>query len=147
LLFYYWQLYSGALVSIIFFVVAFQSYVPESYDDPNRYYLFLASIVPTLVLFAVQLAVATMLVSVRTWDLIRLLRWVMIGELVADALGLIIDLNYFAESLPFDLLTIVPATIWLAYFFKSRRVMHVFKLHDWETAVKVIYPPKFGFAT
>jgi hypothetical protein len=121
--------------------------VPESFDDANRYYLLLVSVVPTLVLFAVQLAVATMLISVRTWDLIRLLRWVMVAGLIADTLGLIIDLKYFPESLAFDFLAIVPAILWLTYFFRSQRVEHVFRLHDWETAVNAIYPTKLGLAT
>src|SRR5271165_1359193 len=71
LLFYYWQIYSGVLMTILFFVLAFQAYVPESYDDPNKFRLFLASSIPILVLFALQVAVATMLISVRTWDLLK----------------------------------------------------------------------------
>ena len=147
LLFYYWQLYGGALMTILFFSIGFQSYVPESYDDPIKYHLFLVSIVPVLVLFCVQLAVATMLISVRTWDMLALLRWTICAELVAALTGAIIDVNRFPESLPFDFITIIPEAIWLAYFFKSRRVAHVFKAHDWDVAVNVIYPPKVKLAT
>src|SRR5664280_1407768 len=89
LLFYYWQIYSGVLMTILFFVLAFQAYVPESYDDPTKFRLFLASAVPVLVLFAMQIAVATMLISVRTWDLLRLLRWLMIAELAAATVALL----------------------------------------------------------
>jgi hypothetical protein len=147
LLFYYWQLYSGALMTVIFFVAAFQSYVPESFDDSSRYYLFLVSVVPGLVLFCVQLAIATMLISVRTWDLLTLLRWVMCAQIIAGLIGTAIDVGYFSDNLVFDFLTVVPAAIWLAYFFKSRRVAHVFKSHDWGVAVNVMYPPKLATAT
>src|SRR5262245_3543170 len=68
LLFYFWQLYSGTLVTLIVFIAAFQSYVPESYDNATTYYWFLASTVPVLILFALQVSVATMLISVRHWD-------------------------------------------------------------------------------
>jgi hypothetical protein len=147
LLFYYWQLYGGALMTVLFFTMGFQSYVPESYDDPGKYHLFLVSFVPLIVLFCVQLAVATMLISVRTWDMLTLLRWIICAELVAAVTGAIIDVNYFPDSLPFDFMTIVPEVLWLAYFFRSRRVAHVFKSHDWDAVVNVIYPPKVKLAT
>jgi hypothetical protein len=142
LLFYYWQLYSGAVVSAIFFGIAFQSYVPESFDDSTRYHLFLASIVPALVLLALEIAVATMLVSVRTWDMLRLLRWLMIASLVAGVVALVIDVNSFPDNIAFDVLAMIQSGLWLAYFFASRRVTHVFKSHDWEVAVDTIYPAK-----
>ncbi|MCL5287358.1 MAG: hypothetical protein M1453_05105 [Acidobacteria bacterium] len=142
LLFYYWQLYSGAFMTVLFFVMGFQSYVPESFDDATEYRLFLLSTVPVLILFVLQLAVATILVSVRTWDLLKLLRWIMLAELAAATVATIIDVTYFPDSLAFDFLTIVPAALWLGYFFRSRRVVHVFKSQDWDTAVNVFYPPK-----
>lgn len=141
LLLYYWQLYGGALMTIVFFTTAFQSYVPENFDDSAKYYLFLASVVPGLVLFCVQLAVATILISVRTWDLLKLLRWVICAEIVAGLIGTVIDVSHFPDNLFFDFMTVVPAVLWLAYFFKSSRVAHIFKAHDWEVAVNVMYPP------
>src|SRR6266849_2912457 len=99
LLFYYWQLYSGALMTVVFFVTAFQSYVPESFDDSSKYYLFLSSALPGLVLFSVQLVIATILISVRTWDLLKLLRWVICVEIIALAIGIGIDVSYFPDSL------------------------------------------------
>jgi len=140
LLFYYWQLYGGALMTVLLFSLAFQNYVPESYADPTQYHLFLASLVPVLVLFCVELAVATMLISVRTWDMLTLLRWTICAELVAALIGAIIDANHFPDGLIFDFFTIIPKAIWLAYFFRSSRVAHVFKSHDWDIAVNAIYP-------
>lgn len=134
-------------MSILFFGMAFQSYVPESYEDPAKYHLFLASVVPVLVFFCVQLAVGTLLISVRTWDMLILLRWTIGAELVAATIGLIIDVNHLPENLPFDFITIVPEVLWLAYFFRSQRVKHVFKFHDWDIAVESIYPSKMSLAT
>jgi hypothetical protein len=147
LLFYYWQLYSGALMTVLFFSIGFQNYVPESYDDPRKYHLFLVSIVPVLLLFSAQLAIATMLISIRTWDMLKLLRWTIGAELIAAVIGAMIDVAYFPDSLIFDFFTIVPEVIWLVYFFRSQRVEHVFMSHDWDTAVNLIYPPKVTLAT
>ena len=147
LLFYYWQIYSGILMTIVFFVLAFQSYVPESYDDPTKFRLFLTSTVPVLVFFAMQVAVATMLISVRTWDLLRLLRWLTIAELTSATVALLIDYRNFPDNMLFDFLTIGQTAAWLAYLFRSKRVAHVFDSHDWDIAVNAIYPPKAKLAT
>jgi len=63
-------LYSGIVLTLVFFSMNFQSYVPDNFDDPSRYYWFLASAAPTIVILALQAAVATILISVRTWDLL-----------------------------------------------------------------------------
>ncbi len=142
LLFYYWQLYSGVFLSVILFTIAFQSYVPENFDNHTRYRWFLISAVPSLILFALQVAVATFLISVRTWDLLRLLRRLIVAALAAASIATAIDIKYFPDNVAFNFLTIVPGILWLAYFFKSRRVRHVFKSHDWEVAVNAIHPTK-----
>ena len=122
--------------------MALQSYVPENFEDHARYLWFLVSTVPTLILFALQVAVATFLISVRTWDLLRLLRWLMIAEIVAASFAIVIDIKYFPDNVALNFLTIGPGILWMLYFFKSRRVSHVFKWHDWEVAVNAIHPTK-----
>lgn len=131
-------------MTLVFLGMGLQSYVPESFDDRHRYFLSLMSIVPNLIVLALEIAVATMLVSVRTWDLLRLLRGLMIAGLIFAAIGTLIDVNYFPDNLPFDALTIIPAAVWLAYFFRSRRVKHIFMVHDWDTIVDTWYPPKLN---
>lgn len=142
LLFYYWQLYSGAILSIVFFVTQFQIYVPESYDDPKKFYLSLSSIVPVLVFHSVEIAIATMLISVRTWDLLRLLRWVACAHVIALAIGVAINAFYFSDAEFVNVIALIQTAVWLAYLFKSRRVVHVFKRHDWTVAVNSMYPPE-----
>ena len=141
-MFFYWQLYSGLLVSALLFGVNIQSYVPENFGSTSQFALFVASAAPSLVLFVVQCAVATLLLSARTWDMLKLLRWVMIAEIGAAALGAVIDAKYFPDNLAFSLLIILPELLWMGYFFRSARVKHVFCSHDWEVAVNSIYPPK-----
>jgi len=84
------------------------------------------------VLYSVQLAVPTILIPVRTWDRMKLLRWLIAGEIAAAIIGTVIDVGYFPDNLVFDFITLVPAALWWAYLFKSRRVVHVFESHDWK---------------
>ncbi|HYM78776.1 MAG TPA: hypothetical protein VE377_22585 [Candidatus Dormibacteraeota bacterium] len=141
LLYFYWQLYSGVIVTAIFFAINFQSYVPENFEHRATHYLFLASTVPVIVIFALQAAVATMLISVRTWDMLRLLRGLVAAAVIAAVASVAIDAKYFPDDLALGILmTLIPECIWLAYFFASKRVEHVFKTHDWDTAVEVIHP-------
>ncbi len=142
LLFFYWQLYSGVIMTTIFFCVNFQSYIPENFGNhAARYYWFLLSTLPTLVIFALQVAVATILISVRTWDLLRLLRGLILAQVVAALVSLVIDVQLFPENVALNVMfTLVPFGGWLAYFHVSKRVEHVFHTHDWDTAVEAIHP-------
>lgn len=147
LLYFYWQLYSGLLISAVLFGTNIQSYVPENFENTRVFALFLASAVPGLLLFVVKCAVATLLLSARTWDMLTLLRWTMVAELAAAVLGAGLDAAYFPDNLGLSFLTIVPGVLWLAYFFRSARVRHVFHLHDWDVAVNSIHPLKLKIAT
>ncbi len=147
LLFFYWQLYSGLLITLALFVTNIQSYIPENFDSREKYLLFLLSTVPTLMFFLIQLAVGTILLSVRTWDLLKLLRWVIIAEIAAAIVSTAIDAAYFPDNVGLNFLTIVPESLWLAYLLRSVRVKHVFQTHDWEIAVNSIYPAKPKIAT
>jgi hypothetical protein len=147
LLYFYWQLYSGLIITGVFFAINIQSYVPENFDSSTKFGMFLASAVPGIVLYVAKCAIATLLLSARTWDMLKLLRWIMAAELVADVLATVIDANYFPDNLPLNFLTIIPGLVWLAYMFRSVRVRHVFYLHDWDTAVNTIHPIKLKVAT
>ena len=66
LLFFYWQLYGGLLITVIMLCATIQTYVPENFEDTRKFWFFLASAIPGLVLFAVKCSVATLLISART---------------------------------------------------------------------------------
>ena len=141
LLFFYWQLYSGIFMTALFFWINLQSYVPENFQTSAGYFWFLVSALPTIVIFALQVAVGTILTSVRTWDLLKLLRGLIAAQVVAAGVAAFINAKYFPHNLPLGvLLTLLPESLWMAYFFTSKRVKHVFQTHDWDTAVAAIYP-------
>ena len=147
LLFYYWQLWSGLLISAAFFAINIQSYVPGNFDTGLLFARFLSSTVPVLLLLLVQLVVATMLLSFRTSDMLRLLRWTLVAEVVAVAVGAAIDAKYYPDNIGFSALALIQETLWMLYFFKSTRVRHVFDSQDWEVAVHTIYPLKLKLST
>jgi hypothetical protein len=147
LLLYYWQLFSGLLMAIVLFSLNIQSYVPENFDANGRYLLFLASAGPGLILLLVEVAVGTMLLSVRTWDLLKLLRWVIAAQIIAALVSTAIDVAYFPDNVGLNFLIIIPECIWLAYLFRSVRVKHVFQTHDWDIAVNSIHPRKLKMAS
>jgi hypothetical protein len=147
LLYFYWQLYAGLLMSSVFFVVNIQSYIPENFESTSTYSLFLLSAVPSLLLLVVKCAVATLLLQARTWDMLKLLRWIMIADLAADIIATGIDGAYFPDNMAITLLALLSDLIWLGYLFRSNRVKHIFLTHDWEHAVQSIHPQKLAPAT
>jgi hypothetical protein len=142
LMFFFWQLYSSILMTAFLFAMNIQSYVPENFESSDRFLLFLTSVVPMLIIYLAQVGVGTILLVARTWDLLKLLRWLVGMEVVASIIALVIDANYFPDNVGLNFLTLVPQALWLAYFFRSMRVKHVFKTHDWEIAVNSLYPIK-----
>jgi hypothetical protein len=140
LLFYYWQLWSGLFISGVFFAINIQSYVPENFETGRLFGLFLASTVPVVLLLLVQIVVATVILSFRTPDMLRLLRWTLVAQVVVVAGGAAIDAKYYPDNIAFSVVALIQETLWMVYFFKSTRVRHVFESQDWEIAVQSIYP-------
>jgi hypothetical protein len=141
LLFFYWQLYSGAVLTIFLFLGNFQAYVPENFaTHASKHHWLMITAVSTIVILALQIAVGTMLIVVRSWDMLQFLRILLAAQIVAMLAALIVDANYFPNYVPYRVGGLISEGIWMAYFFTSDRVRHVFKVHDWETAVETIHP-------
>lgn len=137
---YLWQVYAGVIGGVLIVLLSFQSFVPESYQSSRDYHLYLGMVLPTLIVVAAQAVIATMLLAVRTPDMLNVLR----GLVVVQALIVIpaaminskVDseqANAFSGALLFPL-------IWAVYFFVSRRVRHVFETNDWYEKVEQYYP-------
>lgn len=147
LMYYFWQLFGGTIWTVFFFVVSFSAYVPEAARTPHQYHLFLLTALPTLLLFFAELIIGTMLLRVRSWDLLKLLRTLMLVQIAVGLFGATIDVRFFHDNLIFDALSILGGSFWSVYFFRSRRVQSVFKRHDWPLVVDtVVKPGMFGAA-
>jgi hypothetical protein len=141
LLFFYWQLYSGAILSVFLFYRDFETYVPENFASHAATHRWLmAAYSSTIVILALQVAVATLLIVVRRWDMLQLLRILLIAQFFAHLGALVMDATYFPNAIPFRVGNLLSLSFWITYFFMSERVRHVFKIHDWETAVETIHP-------
>src|SRR4051812_29757019 len=75
LLFYFWQIYSGAVMSWIFFAINYRSYIPENFDTSAEYGLFLLSTAGPVILISCQAIIAIFLQITRAWDVLLLQRW------------------------------------------------------------------------
>jgi hypothetical protein len=146
LLFYYWQLWLAVVMSAAFFAMNIQSYVRENFDTGNLFALFLASIIPSLLVLLVQVVVATMLLSFRTPDMLRLLRWTLVAQVLVIAVGLAIDAKYYPDNLVLSVVFFVQETLWIFYLFKSARPSRFRSLrlgccgsHDLSPQVEIIY--------
>lgn len=141
LLFFYWQLYSGAIVTAFLFHRDFQTYVPENFASHlSTHRWLMAASVTTIVILSLQVAVGTLLVVVRNWDMVQLLRILLVAQFVAFLGALMVDITYFPNAIPLRAGSLISVGFWAAYFFMSDRVRHVFKFHDWDAAVETIHP-------
>jgi hypothetical protein len=144
LLFYYWQIIAGVLMTFIFLGIGLQSCVPESYDSSTTYYLTLAALAPSLCMLFIQAMLAIMLLHNRTWKMLKLLRTTILVSIGVEAITFVINAVYLKDDLSMTLgaLSLASYTAFAIYFFRSKRVRHVFNLHDWSVAVQKIYPEK-----
>lgn len=80
--YYYYQLYLGAILSIgMVAALNIHSYVPENFANQSKlFYMFLLSAVPSLLLLFFEVAAASYLLALKTWDMVVLLRRVLIAS-------------------------------------------------------------------
>lgn len=120
---------------------------PAEWDSSKLYVLNFVSTVPVLILIFGEIVAATLLLVRRSEANVKILRKVLVALVIASAIALGIDIAYFNEvaTLYFDIVTLVFAAIWLAYFYKAKRVRLVFIEGKWDYdayAVKRVLTPE-----
>jgi hypothetical protein len=135
LLYYYIQLYLGAVLSIPIFALSFNNYRPSSWSvQPALYPLFLLSTVPGVLIPPVQLIIAERLRQSRDSAWLPTPRHVLWIELAAAVLAILLDSKYFdLNSAGLDAVGLIWPGVWLPYFYISNRVNRVFVRKDWLT--------------
>lgn len=132
LLYFYIQLYVGVIITLLIGLASFENYLPSTWvENRSLYPLFLLSVVPGLLILPIQLVAAERLRRSRDARWVRILRTVLWVELAAAALGAVIDSAEFPDNLASDVLAVVWPSIWLPYFYISKRVRKVFVTKDW----------------
>lgn len=134
LLYFYIQLYLSFLVSLLFLPTIFTNLRPDEWGTAKLYVLFIISTVPVVLLTAAEVYAATKLLVRRTESNVKILRKVLLALAAASAIALGIDLAFFEDTvtLYFDVVTLIFAIIWLAYFYKAKRVRLVFIEGKWD---------------
>lgn len=138
LLYFYIQLYISLLFSLLFLLVTLGNLRPAEWDSSKLYVLNFVSTVPVLLLIFGEVVAATLLLVRRSEANVKILRKVLVALVMASAIALGIDIAYFddqAATLYFDVVTLVFAAIWLAYFYKAKRVRLVFIEGKWDYEV------------
>jgi magnesium-transporting ATPase (P-type) len=134
LMFFYYQIYAGAVISAIILWKSFSSYQLRPWADETRHLFFIIATVPRLLGFLVLAYVATGLLRRRNSGWLGRLRFVFAIELVFMGISLVIDFIYFPSAVLFNFIQVLGFASWLAYFYVSARVHHVFVTHDWSSS-------------
>lgn len=159
LLYYYISLYSGLALSFVVLAASIQNYSPERWQSTERYALAIETTALPLLALIVQAVVATILLKRRELKWLNLLRAVLIGSVICTGITIVFASVFFSpDQTVFDWIALVSLTIWLAYFYASKRVKRVFVSKDWNanvnpvstnppTAVPVATPPPMQTAS
>src|SRR3990172_4614270 len=132
LLYYYVQLYTSAVFSVVILMFSFQNFLPMTWGGvTGLYFLFLLSTVSGILILFVELFFAERLRKSRNFDYLASLRIVLWIHLTVALLGLIIDLVVFQKNVPLAVIGLVAPIVWLPYFYYSKRVDRVFRTSDW----------------
>lgn len=140
LLYFYWNLYAGLIVSVFLLVGETEGYVPQNFTAEQNFPLLMLAGVPHVLMVFVMAAVATFLLFVREPGMLKLLRWILGASVVAGLVALIVHSSHLQDAEELDVMALASHCGWLAYFCLSKRVRHVFVSHDWEEAVETLYP-------
>jgi hypothetical protein len=128
LFYYYLQLYGGALFTLLLSAQLIDNLKTTGWPSAALHTLFVLSVVPSLLVQALELLFATRLLfrSQRNAKNLALLRYVLVASVVAAISGLAIDSVHFSGDVPLSVFGLIVSSIWCLYFFVSRRVKHVF---------------------
>jgi hypothetical protein len=133
LLYYYIQLYIGAIITVLATVDSFDDFLPKTWiDKPDLYPFFLLTTVPALLLLCAQLVASEKLRVSRNYIYVPILRYILFANIVYSLIAMAINNRYFeGSSAAFTMPSMIWPIIWIPYFYFSKRVMSVFKNRDW----------------
>lgn len=133
LLYYYVQLYTGFIFSLIFIPQFIKYLSPSNWQNSLEYVMYFLSVMPVFIVQIVELYAGTKLLFRKNKTNVEFLRNVLIALVVFSGCAIAIDLIYFKEhvGLIFDILIFVFSIIWAWYFSKARRVRLVFIENNW----------------
>jgi hypothetical protein len=146
LLYFYMQLYGGALISILILFTNLKNFNVDLWDDRALYTLYLISTIPTYITILAQVTVGSVLLFHRFKNsrTVNWLRVIFVISFVFELIGLLIDSAHWPKSVEFDFLPLISSILWFFYFTRSKRVALVFKEANWDP--NIMYPLAPGSA-
>ncbi len=127
LLYYYLQLYGAVLITTLLIATIADNLQPTGWEDKALYTLFVISVVPALLLKALEAIFATRLLvkSQRNEKNVKIVRYILLTSVIINAISLAIDYYHFHGNLPLSIFALIFSSIWCLYFFLSYRVEYV----------------------
>lgn len=127
LFYYYLQLYGTVLITMLLSAVIVDNLQPTGWEDKTLYTLFVLSVVPTLLVKALETVFATRLLfkSQRNEKNVKVVRYILLASVIIGATSLAIDYYHFRDNLPLSIFALIFSSIWCLYFFLSYRVDYV----------------------
>jgi hypothetical protein len=140
LLYFYIQLYFGALLSIFILLGAIKNFDPSLWEDKALYSLYLFSTIPSYLAILAEVIVGSMLIAnrFRNRQTVTWLKIVLAASFLFSILGMTIDYYHWQENSTMDFLMALMSLLWLFYFIKSLRVRLVLTENNWDPSI--IYP-------
>jgi len=134
LLYYYCCLYAGILFTILLSVPFINNINPSDWPDKTLYLLYFASTIPSNVILIIEVILATRLLvkKKRTLSNVNILRYILIAAAVFNLIGVVIDAQYFKDSIILSVWGLITSIIWCMYFYFSKRVLWVLVENRWD---------------
>ena len=143
LLFFFWSVFSGGVISAILVSIDIKSYLPETWNDPLLYSLFLALTDPSRVAELCLIVAAIALLRIKTWSWVVRIRWILAAMILCELIGLLIDTKYFPDNFSLDVYSLIFPLLFLPYMLRSKRLSLVFLTKDW-AEVAFLWPKVKG---
>jgi hypothetical protein len=137
LMFFYYQIYAGAVASVLMVASSFDRYLPRPWNNETRHLLFILAVIPRMLGLLIVVAVATALLKQRNLTRLQTLRLVLGIEIFLCVVSLVVDFFQYPSALALNLMQTIALSLWLAYFHASERVQHVFVTHDWPAPSRI----------
>jgi hypothetical protein len=136
LLYFYVQLYSSALMQLVFLPRALADFRPSHWDDASLYVWYIVSASAQILAQLAVVVLATTLLARRTQLNVQRTTWATGAQAGAASLALALNLSVFHDTVAATLsgLVLVFSSIWCAYFLRSLRVRRVFIEQNWDTS-------------
>jgi hypothetical protein len=135
LLYFFWSVFSGAVMTAIFLAIGIKSYLPAAWNGQGFLYsLFLTSTLPSIAVEIYLVVAAIALLRTRSWQWVSRLRSILTASICAHLIALLIDARFFpgeSSNLFLDAYGLIFPVIFLPYLFRSQRVQRVFLSKDW----------------